>query len=619
LFLTSVVTPITFGYNVKTSNKEYIDTPEQLNNPSDHQWPMFKNNAQCTGYTLYNASHNKGGEKWKYYTEDTLRETATIDKDGILYVATSFGELHAVYPNGTMKWWVDINEWIEQAPAIAPDGTIYIGTEDDNLYAFNPNGTWKLIFEANDRFGSELAVDSNGTVYAGSYDGYVYALYSNGTLKWKYFADGLGANIALDKNDNIYFYAKNHLRCLNPDGTRKWIYKVRYEYGPIIGDDGTIYISSWDDYLYALYPNGTEKWNVSLRDCTGFFSLGPDGTIIFSGYDLITTVNPTDGSINWQYPIPVGYNYVRQSDAVIDSNGTIYFPYTFRDYNGYLCALKPDGTFKWETHLSSDIQPYDLCYIWSHPSISSDGTVYISTKFYREDPTYGYLHAIGKQNPIEAPDEPIIIGETNGLVGWNYDYTFQAFSPSGDDVYYYVDWGDIIHEQWLGPYPSGTKVNLTHSWEDNKTYTLMARAKTADGLCSQWNVLPVSFHYSPDAPSAPVIDGPPSGRIGVKYKYTFNSTSPLGRDVYYHIEWEDDHWDWLGPFSSGEEVTFGYIWDYEFYFLIRARAKDSENLWGPWGKFYVDIPREKAVASNMLLWRLVERFPLLQKLQLPLN
>jgi hypothetical protein len=47
-------------------------------------------------------------------------------------------------------------------------------------------------------------------------------------------------------------------------------------------------------------------------------------------------------------------------------------------------------------------------------------------------------------------------------------------------------------------------------------------------------------------------------------------------------------------------------------YTIRARAKDTDNLWGPWGAFEVTIPRDKST-DNMLLLRILERFPLLKE------
>ena len=56
---------------------------------------------------------------------------------------------------------------------------------------------------------------------------------------------------------------------------------------PVIGSDGTIYIGSDDDNLYALNQDGSEKWSFH----TGGFvqnaspALGTDGTIYFGSED----------------------------------------------------------------------------------------------------------------------------------------------------------------------------------------------------------------------------------------------------------------------------------------------------------------------------------------------
>ena len=120
-----------------------------------------------------------------------------------------------------------------------------------------------------------------------------------------------------------------------------------------------------------------------------------------------------------------------------------------------------------------------------------------------------------------------------------------------------------------------------------------------------------------NAPLASDINGPKSGNYGIDYEYTFKSISPLGRDVYYYIEWGDGKFkDWFGPYASGEEVTASHKWSEEGTFTIRARAKDTDNLWGPWGELEVTIPRDKAINTPLLnfLHSHPNLFPILQKL-----
>ena len=66
------------------------------------------------------------------------------------------------------------------------------------------------------------------------------------------------------------------------DGTLKWKFQTgSYVYSsPAIGSDGTIYVGSEDDYLYALNPDGTLKWILQA----GVYvlsspAIGSDGTI----------------------------------------------------------------------------------------------------------------------------------------------------------------------------------------------------------------------------------------------------------------------------------------------------------------------------------------------------
>jgi len=55
---------------------------------------------------------------------------------------------------------------------------------------------------------------------------------------------------------------------------------------PAIGADGTIYVGSYDNYLYAINPNGAFKWSYQ----TGGYvdsspAIGADGTIYVGSLD----------------------------------------------------------------------------------------------------------------------------------------------------------------------------------------------------------------------------------------------------------------------------------------------------------------------------------------------
>ena len=65
--------------------------------------------------------------------------------------------------------------------------------------------------------------------------------------------------------------------------------------------------------------------------------------------------------------------------------------------------------------------------------------------------------------------------------------------------------------------------------------------------------------------------------------------------------------------GSGEEVTVSHSCYYQGTYTIKARAKDTDNLWGPWGELTVTMPRDKIISNSPLI-RFLERYPLLNLL-----
>ena len=101
-----------------------------------------------------------------------------------------------------------------------------------------------------------------------------------------------------------------------------------------------------------------------------------------------------------------------------------------------------------------------------------------------------------------APDTPEIDGPTSGKVGTSYDYTFTTTDPNGDDVSYFIKWGDGDTEE-TAFYASGEEVTLSHIWNEQGTWIIEAKAIDPEGAESDWAslevVMPVNqnTNYSP--------------------------------------------------------------------------------------------------------------------------
>jgi hypothetical protein len=86
----------------------------------------------------------------------------------------------------------------------------------------------------------------------------------------------------------------------------------------------------------------------------------------------------------------------------------------------------------------------------------------------------------------------------------------------------------------------------------------------------------------PDTPDKP--SGPSNGGIGVEYMFTTCTNDAENSDVFYTISWGDAVTDWLGPYSSGENISFSHTWTIEGDYTITVKAKDVEGLESGWSE-----------------------------------
>jgi len=93
----------------------------------------------------------------------------------------------------------------------------------------------------------------------------------------------------------------------------------------------------------------------------------------------------------------------------------------------------------------------------------------------------------------QAPNPPTITGSPKGKIGTAISYHFTAIDPEGSNVRYFIDWGDKTQDYWLGPYPSGETVDVSHTWSERGTYTIRAIARDFLGNESDWGTLEVTM------------------------------------------------------------------------------------------------------------------------------
>ena len=107
-----------------------------------------------------------------------------------------------------------------------------------------------------------------------------------------------------------------------------------------------------------------------------------------------------------------------------------------------------------------------------------------------------------------SPSPPTIVGSNNGIAQKRYNYIFSASDPEGDDIEYFIDWGDGKMFKWTGPYKSGEQVIKSHSWTYEGNYTIRVKARDTYGAESDWT------RWSRDGADSPLAIGGGARHVG---------------------------------------------------------------------------------------------------------
>jgi hypothetical protein len=104
----------------------------------------------------------------------------------------------------------------------------------------------------------------------------------------------------------------------------------------------------------------------------------------------------------------------------------------------------------------------------------------------------GSVYAFTNISENQPPNPPTINGPASGKVGQLFNYTFNSTDPDGDDVYYYIDWGDTS-SGWVGPFASGVNATVNHTWTQTDLYNVIAKAKDIYDHESNWSAFTISI------------------------------------------------------------------------------------------------------------------------------
>ncbi len=330
-------------------------------------WQQFKGDARRTG-----RSNLLGPLKPKPLgnppNNPPIQSPMCVDAGGSAYLAGDSGVLFAYGPFGGMRWkQLVADSYVTAGTAVLNDGSILAVPESGLVTCYSPDGVPLWTFDLGDYSGPDSGplIGKNGSIYLGNKTG-LYALRPDGKLKWllQQVVEGPPAQAP---DGTIYFPSGGNLVAVWSSGKLRWSYPSDLSFGlgsaPVVGDDGTIYITSIRGQLLAVSPDGKRRWiwgdEGLVSDVPSSPAIGADGVIYFgSSYSYFNAVNP-DGSTKWSR---LTVNNDSYSAPAIGADGSIYFGAA----TGKVHAFSPDGEQIWERYIG---EPHFAHYVRSEPIV----------------------------------------------------------------------------------------------------------------------------------------------------------------------------------------------------------------------------------------------------------
>jgi hypothetical protein len=329
------------------------------------------------------------------------------------------------------------------------------------------------------------------------YNNRVIEVNSDGTIIWEKTGLNFPTDVERLANGNtlISEYGNNRVIEVDSGGIMVWEYAAGLN-GPFdterLTNGNTLISDTYANRVIEVNSGGTIVWEKA-----GLF-YPYDAERLSNGNTLISEIGnnrvievDSGGTMVWE---KAGLNGPFDAERLENGNTLI----TEQLYGRRVIEVDSSDNIVWqyisggllfdaERLTSGNTLITELTYYESHViEVDSSGTIIWEKA--------GLFYPIDAERINYPPATPTICGQTSGKTGKVYEYTFFTVDPDGDEVSYYIEWGDGDTTSWTEFKPSSNPVySESHSWDTQGTYIIQAKAKDIDGKESDMGTLEVNI------------------------------------------------------------------------------------------------------------------------------
>ncbi len=137
----------------------------------------------------------------------------------------------------------------------------------------------------------------------------------------------------------------------------------------------------------------------------------------------------------------------------------------------------PDYIYEWDLNndgVYDDANGKTISYSWETQGTK---TIYlkVTDSVYKNDTDSATVTVNIRNQPPNTPSIPE--GKATIKINKEYAYTTHTTDPNGDQVWYWIDWGDETNSGWVGSFASGATGIASHIWTKRGTYLIKVKAK----------------------------------------------------------------------------------------------------------------------------------------------